>query len=103
MIIPPQNHLEKLSEKHTEQLRSLFKFSQGAAHLWDVHELGLARRERELQEQLEECRHDHDNVNQDMEANLDIIMDRLRQESSEEALGDTLKKSRLMLDKIKAR
>ncbi|XP_072015860.1 coiled-coil domain-containing protein 180-like [Amphiura filiformis] len=94
--------LEKLSENFDEQLRSLFKFSQGAAHLWDIHELGLARRERDLQEQLEECRHDHDNVNQDMEANLDIIMDRLRQESSEDTLGDTLRKALLMLDKIQS-
>ena len=98
-----QTSLEKISENFEEQQRSLFKFAQGAAHLWDVHELGLARRERELQEQLEECRHDHDNVNQDMEANLDIIMDRLRQESSEGTLGDTLRKALLMLDKIKNR
>ncbi len=95
--------MEKLSEDFEAQLRSLFKFAQGAAHLWDVHELGLARRERDLQEQLEECRHDHDNVNQDMEANLDIIMDRLRQESSEDTLENTLRKAMLMLDKIKSR
>ncbi|XP_038046309.1 coiled-coil domain-containing protein 180-like isoform X2 [Patiria miniata] len=93
--------LEQLADKHSEQLRSLFKFSQGAAHLWDVHEIGLAKKERDLQERLEDCRHEHDNQNQDMEANLDIIMDRLRQESSEETLKDRLQKALLMLDKIK--
>ena len=30
-------------------LRSLFKFVQGAAHIWDTHEIGLARQERALQ------------------------------------------------------
>ena len=30
-------------------IKSLFKFVQGAAHLWDLHEIGLARKERMLQ------------------------------------------------------
>ena len=46
------------------EMRSLFKFCQGAAHIWDVHELGLAKQERALHEQLDECRHQHDNENQ---------------------------------------
>ncbi|XP_071511232.1 coiled-coil domain-containing protein 180-like [Diadema antillarum] len=93
--------LERLAERHAHQLRSLFKFTQGAAHLWDVHEINLAKKERQLQEQLEECRRQHDNLNQDMEANLDILMDRLRQESSEEALKNMLEKAGQMLDKVK--
>ena len=59
-----QLSLERLAERHAQQLRSLFKFTQGAAHLWDVHEINLAKKERHLQEQLEECRRHHDNVNQ---------------------------------------
>ncbi len=47
-----------------QSLKSMFKFCQGAAHVWDVHEVGLARQERTLQENLEECRHKHDNENQ---------------------------------------
>ncbi|XP_030854046.1 coiled-coil domain-containing protein 180-like isoform X3 [Strongylocentrotus purpuratus] len=92
--------LERLAEHHAQELRSLFKFTQGAAHLWDVHEINLAKKERHLQEQLEECRRKHDNLNQDMEANLDILMDRLRQESSEEALKTTMDKAHQMLHKI---
>jgi hypothetical protein len=42
----------------------LFKFAQGCAHVWDVHEIGLAKQERGLQEKLENCRQDHDNENQ---------------------------------------
>lgn len=28
--------------------RRLFKYLQGAAHIWDTHEIGLAKEEREL-------------------------------------------------------
>ena len=38
-----------------------------------------------------------------MEANLDILMDRLRQESSEEALKTTMDKAHQMLHKIQER
>ncbi|PIK36653.1 putative coiled-coil domain-containing protein [Apostichopus japonicus] len=93
--------LENLAETTAHKLRSLFKYAQGAAHLWDVHEINLAKRERELQEKLEECRHNHDNVNQQMEANLDIVLDRLRQESSKESLQKSLEKAVELLDSIK--
>ncbi|XP_071821141.1 coiled-coil domain-containing protein 180-like isoform X2 [Apostichopus japonicus] len=93
--------LENLAETTAHKLRSLFKYAQGAAHLWDVHEINLAKRERELQEKLEECRHNHDNVNQQMEANLDIVLDRLRQESSKESLQKSLEKAVDLLDSIK--
>ena len=82
-------------------LRSLFKFCQGAAHVWDVHELGLARQERALQEKLDSCRLLHDNENQDREANLDIVMDRMRQDATEEALQKSLKQALDMLANIK--
>ena len=32
--------------------------------MWDVHEQGLAKTERALQEKLDECRRKHDNENQ---------------------------------------
>ena len=47
----------------------MFKFAQGAAHVWDVHEIGLAKQERRLQEKLENSRHEHDNYNQVRERN----------------------------------
>ncbi|XP_064648966.1 coiled-coil domain-containing protein 180-like isoform X2 [Lineus longissimus] len=93
--------LEEENKMTIQQLKSLFKFAQGSAHVWDVHEIGLARQERGLQEKLENCRHDHDNENQDKEANLDIIMDRMRQDASEAALTESLKKALEMLSAIK--
>ena len=59
-----QKALEEHNKKSTEELKSLFKYAQGAAHVWDVHEIGLARQERALQEKLEQSRQLHDNQNQ---------------------------------------
>lgn len=59
-----QKALEIHNAKVLLSLKSLFKFCQGAAHVWDMHELGLARQERALQEKLEEARQLHDTENQ---------------------------------------
>lgn len=96
-----EKSLEEHNKQTTEQLKSLFKYAQAAAHVWDVHEIGLARQERALQEKLEQCRQTHDNQNQDKEAHLDIIMDRMRQDATEKALKDSLTKALDMLEKIR--
>lgn len=46
-----QRGLENLTSFHEMLIKSLFKFVQGAAHMWDLHEIGLARQERKLQVQ----------------------------------------------------
>ncbi|RUS87182.1 hypothetical protein EGW08_005022, partial [Elysia chlorotica] len=97
--------MERAMEQHCahleQEMAALFKFSQGAAHVWDVHEIGLARQERALQEKLETARREHDLANQEKEAHLDIVMDRMRQDASELALKDSLIKALTMLDKIR--
>ena len=70
-----QKALEDHNKKSTEELKSLFKYAQGAAHVWDVHEIGLARQERALQEKLEQSRQQHDNQNQ---VNTNISMEKIR-------------------------
>ena len=47
-----------------KEIYTLFKFLQGIAHLWDVHELSLQKRERSLQELLQDARRDHDTDNE---------------------------------------
>ena len=64
LFSPHQKSLESHNTIVLTALKSLFKFCQGAAHVWDVHELGLARQERALQEKLDGCRQQHDNTNQ---------------------------------------
>ena len=47
-----------------KEFSNLFKFLQSICHIWDNHELGLVKKERALQELLQDCRKDHDNDNQ---------------------------------------
>ena len=68
------------------QFQSLYQYFQGAAHIWDTHVVTLEGRERAFQEGLEKCRHQHDVENQNLEANLDVVLDRLRQSASQEVL-----------------
>ena len=63
-VLSGQKAQEEHGKKMEDEMHSLFKFAQGVAHLWDVHEIGLAKQERALQEKLEECRHEHDFSNQ---------------------------------------
>ena len=55
---------EELSQLMDREFSVLFKYLQGVAHIWDMHEIGLVKKERALQEILQDCRKDHDNDNQ---------------------------------------
>ncbi|XP_066569066.1 coiled-coil domain-containing protein 180 [Amia ocellicauda] len=92
---------EEQAQRARAQSKALFKFTQGAAHLWELHSARLQRQEQLLQYQLDEVRHAHDQDNQGKEASLDIIMDKLRQESTEEALKTALEKALNFLEEIK--
>ena len=60
----PKAHFEELSQVTSVQFNSLFKFLQGLTHIWDMHELGLVKKERQLQDLLQECRQENDTQNQ---------------------------------------
>ncbi|XP_059166254.1 coiled-coil domain-containing protein 180-like isoform X2 [Physella acuta] len=96
-----EKSVEEQNSKMIVEVNALFKYIQGVAHLWDLHEIGLAKQERALQEKLELCRQKHDQSNQEKEAHLDIVMDRMRQDASEIALKDSLVKALTMLEKIR--
>ncbi|XP_030391262.1 coiled-coil domain-containing protein 180 isoform X1 [Gopherus evgoodei] len=89
--------------KHIEQdCKDLYKYFQQAIVLWDEHQLKLSQQENELQVKLNECRRKHENLNQIREANLDIILDKLRTQSSERKLKNLLGKAFASLDVIRA-
>ncbi|XP_039363067.1 coiled-coil domain-containing protein 180 isoform X5 [Mauremys reevesii] len=89
--------------KHVEQdCKDLYKYFQQAIVLWDEHQLKLSQQENELQVKLNECRRKHENLNQIREANLDIILDKLRTQSSEGKLKTLLGKAFASLDVIRA-
>ncbi|XP_076854168.1 coiled-coil domain-containing protein 180 isoform X2 [Brachyhypopomus gauderio] len=92
---------EDLAKTATVLSKSLFEFVHGAAHLWDVHRAGLQKREQQLQDQLEEVRSSFELDNQKKEAHLDVMMDKLRQESTEEALKAALEKIITFLEEVK--
>lgn len=59
----------------------------GAAQLWRDHSSALVEVQRARGEALERLRAQHDAQNQNLEANLDVVLDRMRQGSSEEVRG----------------
>ncbi|XP_023668264.2 coiled-coil domain-containing protein 180 isoform X1 [Paramormyrops kingsleyae] len=92
---------ECLARRAAAVSQSLFRFMRGAAELWEVHTARLQRADRQLKVQLEEVRQAHQRENQKIEAHLDMMTDKLRQESSEEALKVALGKVMLFLEDIK--
>ena len=58
-----QKSLEVQNTMVLKRLRQLFKFCQNASHIWDLHEIGLAKQEKLLQEKLDEVRTKNDIVN----------------------------------------
>uniref|UniRef100_A0A3P9A2R7 Coiled-coil domain-containing protein 180 n=2 Tax=Esox lucius TaxID=8010 RepID=A0A3P9A2R7_ESOLU len=92
---------QSLAKSSAGLSKSLFKFMRGTSHLWEVHSAGLWRREQQLQEQLDQVCYCRDHGIQKKEAHLDVMLDKLRQESTEEALKITLEKTLHFLDEVK--
>lgn len=64
MFLFLKRNIEEAQQITNKEIYTLFKFLQGIAHSWDVHQLGLAKQERSLQELLQDARRDHDTDNQ---------------------------------------
>ncbi|XP_028850301.1 coiled-coil domain-containing protein 180-like isoform X2 [Denticeps clupeoides] len=92
---------ESLSRNTAGLSEVLFKFIQGACHLWLTHSARLQYEQQQMQTQLEEVQRCHELEKQKKEAQLDIMLDKLRQESSEEALKPFLQKILTFLEEIK--
>ncbi|KAF5896750.1 coiled-coil domain-containing protein, partial [Clarias magur] len=92
---------ESFSKTAAPLSKSLFKFVHGAANVWEVHCAGLQRTEQQLQDCLDEVSKKYEEKNQKKEAQLDVLMDKLRQESTEEDLKATLQQILNLLEEIK--
>jgi uncharacterized protein Yka (UPF0111/DUF47 family) len=90
--------VETMAAQSLNRLKVLYKYCQAAAEVWDLHEVNLARHEQLLNEKLDKLRLQHDALSQEKEANLDVIMDLMRQESNEVALKEDLKKALQLLE-----
>ncbi|XP_056394837.1 coiled-coil domain-containing protein 180 [Hyla sarda] len=94
--------LEAVSKKMGAHINTLFKFAKKSVHLWDVLQIRLSRQEETLQKNLDDCRQQHNSENQVKEADLDIILDTLRQESTVEQLRVFMGKAQAALLDIKS-
>ncbi|TSM86003.1 Caspase recruitment domain-containing protein 9 [Bagarius yarrelli] len=81
--------------------KSLFEFVEGVVDVWEVHGASLQRTEQQLQDSLEEIGKSYEEKNQKKEAQLDVFMDKLRQESTEKALKAALEQTLNYLEEIK--
>jgi hypothetical protein len=96
-----EHNLDQVGQLMTKEIDALFKYLQGLSHIWDLHEIGLVKKERSLQELLQDCRRDHDNDNQKREEKLDIILDQMREASSEKDLKRLMANVSLQLEAIR--
>ncbi|XP_070614598.1 coiled-coil domain-containing protein 180 [Erythrolamprus reginae] len=91
-------HLVKNSEINC---RHLYQYFQDVLAIFDVHQQRLIHQENDLQKALNDCRCKHENMNKLREMNLDIAVDKLRMQSTNEKLKTSLEKVYVALDIIR--
>ncbi|XP_048469348.1 coiled-coil domain-containing protein 180-like [Rhincodon typus] len=94
-------HMEILDQQMELQCNWIYSVIKEATELWEVHQEILADQEQQLKDRIDNCRKKHDKSNQTREANLDMLIDQLRQRNSEGELKSDLKKVKCLLDGIK--
>ncbi len=92
--------MEEVSQLNERQMNELFRWLQGLGHIWDMHEIGLVKKERSLQELLQDCRKDHDADNLKREEKLDGILDQMREASAEKDLKRLMANVDMQLESI---
>ncbi|XP_062929635.1 coiled-coil domain-containing protein 180 [Mobula hypostoma] len=93
-------HMEVLAQETELNCKDLFRTWKEAALLWEEHEMNLSKLEDQLKEQLGDCRKKHDKANQTREANLDLLIDQLRQDNTQTELKADYKKAVCLLNGI---
>ncbi|XP_072096314.1 coiled-coil domain-containing protein 180 isoform X2 [Mobula birostris] len=93
-------HMEVLAQETELNCKELFRTWKEAALLWEEHEMNLTKLEDQLKEQLDDCRKKHDKANQTREANLDLLIDQLRQDNTQTELKADYKKAVCLLNGI---
>ncbi|XP_072908899.1 coiled-coil domain-containing protein 180 [Hemitrygon akajei] len=93
-------HMEMLAQETELNCKDLFRTWKEAALLWEEHGMNLTKLEDQLKEQLDDCRKKHDKANQTREANLDLLIDQLRQDNTQTELKADYKKAVCLLNGI---
>ncbi|XP_078251359.1 coiled-coil domain-containing protein 180-like, partial [Rhinoraja longicauda] len=93
-------HMENLAQQTEMNCKELFTTSNEGILLWEEHEMNLIKLEEQLKEQIDDCRKKDDKINQAREANLDLLIDQLRQDNTQMELKADYKKTLCLLKKI---
>ncbi|XP_039178887.1 coiled-coil domain-containing protein 180 [Crotalus tigris] len=93
--------LEHLVKNTETNCRHLYQYFQDALGIFDVHQQKLTQQENGLQKALNDCRGKHENMNKLREMNLDIVVDKLRMQSTDEKLKAYLERVYAALDIIR--
>ncbi|XP_020837652.1 coiled-coil domain-containing protein 180 isoform X2 [Phascolarctos cinereus] len=103
-----ESELEMMSKalgeaaRQTEvQIQDLFTYLQTTLHLWEVHRNHLTQEEINLEKRLEQYRYKHNYEIELKETCLDIVLDQMRQQNSEDVLMRYLDKAYFLLFDIK--
>lgn len=70
--------------QHQSWFQSVLQYGMGVGQLWRDHSSALAEVRRSREEALERLRVEHDIRNQNVEANLDMVLDHMRQAPNEQ-------------------
>jgi hypothetical protein len=96
--------IERSVESHLTQQQSWFQsvlqYGIGASQLWKHHSSALVEVKRSRGEAMERLRTEHDTKNQNREANLDLVLDHMRQAPNEEMLDQCLEEATSQLKTI---
>ncbi|XP_074150124.1 coiled-coil domain-containing protein 180 isoform X2 [Sminthopsis crassicaudata] len=93
--------LEEAAKQAEVQIEDLFKYLQTTLHLWEVHQNHLIQEEINLEKRIEQNRYKHSYETELKEACLDIVLDQMRQQNSEDGLKRHLDKAYFLLFNIK--
>lgn len=85
---PIQNSVESHLRQQQSWFQSVLEYGMGAAQLWRDHSSDMVKVKRLQREELERLRDEHDTRNQNREANLDLVLDHMRQAPNEEVRAD---------------
>ncbi|XP_066466950.1 coiled-coil domain-containing protein 180 [Tiliqua scincoides] len=96
------NDFEQLVKHSEVNCRHLYQYFQDALLLFDMHQQKVSQQENDLHHKMNDCRNKHEGLNKLREVNLDMSVDRLRTQSTDEKLKAQLEKVYAALEFIRA-
>ncbi|XP_043845466.1 coiled-coil domain-containing protein 180 [Dromiciops gliroides] len=95
--------LEEAAKQGEVESQHLFAYLQTTLRLWEVHRNHLTQEEIKFEKKVEQYRHKHNYETELKEACLDIVLDQMRQQNSEDVLKRHMDKVYFLLYDIKKR